>query len=108
MLSGLAPTWLGKSNRACDGVVLIGEVVDMSAADRLFESRIKLLPAAGESEGREVVVVSAENPQDSYATGDRLVVLGAIVENPSENLAGYRGQAEQVVLSGFPVKLSDE
>jgi hypothetical protein len=45
-----------------------------------------------------------------YSTGAEVAVAGAIVEKPKEKLAGYVGDAPQVVVVGYifdPAKFAD-
>ena len=48
-------------------------------------------------------VISRVNPGPDLKPGQRVVILGAAVLNPSENINGYQGDAEQLVIGGYPV-----
>jgi hypothetical protein len=49
---------------------------------------------------RLVTVISAKNPQDSYKVDDQVLILGSIVRDPKDKLAGYKGEAAVVVKAG--------
>jgi hypothetical protein len=54
---------------------------------------------------KAVVVLSQNAPQPPLAQHDRVLILGSIVDSPTENLAGYAGNLTQVVWGGLPLKL---
>jgi hypothetical protein len=83
-----------------EGVLLAGMVQDFQAAGSMFE----ITTLAGKK-GTETPVVSANNPQDFCATGDELLIVGRIVENPKKHIPGYEGDHERVVLYGYSVKV---
>lgn len=77
------------------GILLAGTVKDLKAAGGHFETTLELV-----RDKRMVTVISAKNPQDSYQIEDQILILGSIIRNPKENLAGYKGKEAVVVKSG--------
>jgi hypothetical protein len=80
--------------KAGDGAALAGTVTNFQAAGRVFETTVDL------GSGATATVVTPTNPQDQYAIGDQVLIVGLIVEDPTTNIAGYKGEATRVVLLG--------
>ncbi|MEX2173738.1 MAG: hypothetical protein WD872_05205 [Pirellulaceae bacterium] len=109
-LSGLAvqPGKVGALNSLTDihlpqrkhdeGVLVAGVVQDFQSAGSVFECTLK----AGKKMA-STSVIWATNPQDFCKVGDEVLVVGRIVENPKEQIAGYEGEQERVVLHGYAV-----
>ena len=85
------------------GILLAGTVKDFRAAGSQFETILELV-----RDKRLVTVVSAKNPQDSYKVDDQVLILGSIVRDPKEKLAGYKGEATVVVKCGHAMVLPAE
>jgi len=100
-----APGWISNPDRRPGnrGVVLAGAVAAVQREEPLFRTDIQLTGSDA-----TVSVYSKKDPLDFYSMGDRLVMLGAIIEEPARNLPGYKGKAERVVFGGLPVKLPKE
>ncbi|MCI0358934.1 MAG: hypothetical protein L0211_10685 [Planctomycetaceae bacterium] len=81
-----------------EGVLLAGAVQEFAPAGTLFACKFQ----AGKSL-TETTVVSATDPQETYKSGDELLLVGRVVEDPAKNLPGYEGDAERVVLLGYAV-----
>jgi hypothetical protein len=86
--------------RAHNGILMAGTVQKVSYLGSLYHSEIVLFGVP-----RRVTVISEREPP--YSEGHRVVVLGAIVDRPVENLRGYQGEVQQVVWGGLPLVLSD-
>jgi hypothetical protein len=99
LLSAAGKSWLNSSSRKNDGIVLVGEVTGIKSEGPLYRTTIK--PAGGE----EIDVYSKVDPTDHYLVSDRLIVLGAIVDDPAVNLHGYAGDAAVTVWGGLPIVL---
>ncbi|MCE9527364.1 MAG: hypothetical protein K8R36_15060 [Planctomycetales bacterium] len=82
------------------GILLAGTVKDLKAAGGHFETTLELV-----RDKRLVTVISAKNPQDSYKIDDQVLILGSIVRDPKEKLAGYKGDAAVVIKSGHAMVL---
>lgn len=85
------------------GILLAGTVKDFRAAGSQFETTLELV-----RDKRLVTVVSVKNPQDSYKVDDQVLILGSIVRDPKEKLAGYKGEAAIVVKCGHAMVLPAE
>ena len=54
---------------------------------------------------RVVQVYSQHAPQPAVAQGDRVLIMGSIIDSPATNLTGYLGTLTQVVWGGLAVRL---
>jgi len=82
------------------GIALAGTVQQLSQTGNLYTMRLVLFGLP-----KPVTVVSWRPAQPAIREHDRVLILGCIVDNPAENLAGYEGRLPQVVWGGLPVKL---
>jgi len=82
------------------GIALAGTVQEMSQVGSLHAMKVVLFGLP-----KVVTVVSWRPAQPAINVHDRVIILGSIVDNPVENLAGYDGRQDQVVWGGLPVKL---
>lgn len=101
MIGNRSAQWLGQPVRPNRGVLLFGTVRRIQPTGALFTTHLEL----ASRKQATIAVVSHVDPKPFYQTGDRILMLGAIVDNPSENLAGYEGFAARVVMGSFPVPL---
>lgn len=82
------------------GILLVGQVEESKPAGKL-----KVLQISVPSGSRQTTVLS---PRGSIAgRGDLVLVLGAIVAEPGQNVIGYTGTEPQAVWAGLIVKLPD-
>lgn len=100
-LGAVAGVWLKATGRDNNGVLLVGAVkhVRRQAGYEVIE-----LTLAGGS-GQSVAVYRQAEPGEAHSPDSRLLVLGAIIEEPGKNLAGYEGDAPLVIWSGLVEKL---
>jgi hypothetical protein len=100
LIGAVAPSWMDNS-RPNDGVILFGVVQSISQTGLYYQTRLQL----ASRDQREVAVVGLQDPREHFKQGDKIVVLGTLVEEPSANLAAYTGDADLVVLDGrhYPV-----
>lgn len=78
--------------RDSNGVVLVGTVARVDREGDLYRTELAL---AG---GRAPVAVYRDtDPADVYGADDQVLVVGAIIEEPAGNLAGFQGDASSVV-----------
>ena len=96
----LAGFQLDAGRREQSGIVLAGTVEALDKEGPLYTTRLVLFGL-----GKVVTVVSSRPARPTIDVRDRVVILGSIVDNPAEKLAGYEGQMPQVVWGGLPVKL---
>ncbi len=99
-----AGRWLGFPRRTTPGIILAGKVQSVEPVGKLHE--IKLNIGLENAEESIVSVLSATDP--GVNDGDNAVVLGTIVENPAQALAGYEGSDPTVVWNGMLLNLSTQ
>lgn len=100
LMGDLASYCLTSGTRSNDGVVLIGRLRNVKPSGPLFEIEIEL-----DGNSQSVYAITADDPTGSLNSGERLVMLGAVVDDPKNNLGGYQGVHKQVVWSGFVIAL---
>lgn len=83
--------WLGMSERSSDGIIAIGNVTALNQHDNLHEIVLEL------ATDQTVSVYSLNPPATDIAPGSRLLVLGAIVQDPADRLANYPGDASSII-----------
>lgn len=92
--------WFAFPKRTNNGVVLAGTVESVDHVGKLFLA--KIMPGEN-ADTAAVTVVSAKDPQ--LASGDEVLTLGSIVEQPQDQLSGYEGSEPVVVWSGMTLKI---
>jgi hypothetical protein len=102
MIGNQSSDWLDQPTRNNQGIFLFGTVKEVRHRGDVFETEMEL---ASRKE-RSLTVISRLDPRPMYSRNDLILMLGAIVENPAENLAGYGGNEPMVVMGGFPVPIS--
>ncbi len=103
MLISLGPARLSlsKDSRPDQGVVLFGRIQSVEQQGKLWETRLEM-PASG---GPNVIpIFASEKP--SHDPGATVIILGAIVDEPSQHIPEYRGSLPSVVWSGQAVTLT--
>jgi hypothetical protein len=95
LIGAVAPSWMDNL-RPNDGVILFGVVQAVSQEGPYYETRLQL----ASRDQREVPIVGLEDPREHYQQGDRVLVLGTLVEDPAAKLGAYTGDADMVVLDG--------
>jgi len=84
------------------GIALYGTITSIDENEPYFETTLVI---QGEKEATDVVVISRGDPAPQLKPGQQVVILGAAILNPSQNINGYQGDAEQLVIGGYPVVL---
>ncbi len=97
----VAGGWLKATGRDNNGVLLVGAVQQVRQ-----QGGYDVIEMALTGNGQSVAVYRKAEPGEAYPPDSRLLVLGAIVEDPGKNLAGYEGDAPFVIWSGRVEKLS--
>lgn len=97
----LAGARLDDGGRQSNGIVLAGTVQSARVEGEFYALQIMLLGC-----GKSVTIVSRQAPEPPLDRRDHVVVLGSIVDSPSENLLGYSGEAAQVIWGGLHLKLA--
>jgi hypothetical protein len=93
-----ADALLKNAARPTSGIVIFGTVRALGSEGRLHWYQFEL-------DGTATTVTVSSRLDAQLQVGQRLGVLGSIVDKPAENLAGYTGDLEQVVWGGLPVTL---
>ncbi|MCO6456580.1 MAG: hypothetical protein J5I93_14880, partial [Pirellulaceae bacterium] len=81
------------------GILLAGKVEQISAERHLYRTDLRLLSG----DETRVAVYSWKDPALFCRVSDTALVLGHVVEQPVENLAGYEGSDPRVVWGGYLV-----
>ena len=96
----LAGFQLDQTRHKDHGIALAGTVQELSQVGSLYAMKIVLFGLP-----KVVTVVSWRPAQPAIKEHDRVIILGSIVDNPTDNLLGYEGRLPQVVWGGLPAKL---
>lgn len=96
-----ASQWLEKTDRDSDGILLFGTVKRVRLLGQLYDTELDLAARKQQT----VSIISRMDPNGIYRPADRILVLGAIVDDPIANLAGYEGKQPRVIMAGFPVPI---
>lgn len=97
-LKSYGAKWLAFGKRTTPGVVLAGKVQSAEQVGKLHQIRLQVT-----ADTPQVTILSQADP--GVESGDEVLALGSIVENPSVELAGYDGADAQIVWSGLTLKL---
>jgi hypothetical protein len=94
-----AGVWLEYPKRSTHGIILAGKVVSSAPQGRLHEIKLDI------SLNSHAPVVTVLSEADAgLAVGDQALVVGTIVENPREQIAGYEGAEPAVVWNTMTLK----
>jgi hypothetical protein len=104
MIGNRGAQWLRETNRTNQGALLFGTVKQIRYRGLLYETTLDL---AARGDDRTVMVVSTRDPKTAFALKSRVLILGAIVTDPKNNMVGYQGDEPFVVVAGFPVPLPE-
>ncbi len=88
--------------RPLAGRLLCGTVTSIEPAGQLFETRLTL------ADEQPAVVLSRRDPSSTYAPGEQVLILGALVTNPQQQLVGYEGTARRATYGGLVIKPAAE
>lgn len=94
-LAMIAGRWLEHARRPNQGVLLLGRVTDLQPQGKWTEYTIET-PLGSTVSVNKVLMDKIE-----FKFGDDVAIVGAIVADPSQTIAGYTGDAKQVVVAGF-------
>ena len=96
-ITRLATDVIENTDGAEGGILLAGAVGNIHEKDGLFGTAIRL---AGEPTS---VIVMSDRPLP-FAAKSQVLLLGGIITNPAENLAGYNGSKEFLIWVGTAVQ----
>ena len=89
------------------GIALFGTITAIEKNDPYFEVTLRV---ETEDESTDLVVISRGAPRElpvrpisQLKPGQQVLILGTALLDPSGNINGYQGDAEQLVIGGFPV-----
>jgi hypothetical protein len=89
--------------REGSGVLLVGVVKGIDQKGDLYETQVEI--TSGDA---PVLLYDDTNPGEVYQVDSKILVLGAIIENPTANLNGYDGSAKSVVWGGAARAVTEE
>ncbi len=104
MIGNRGAEWLRQPDRPNQGALLFGTVKQIRYRGQLYETTLEL---ASRGDDRTVQVVSTLDPNAVFPVKSRVLILGTIVTDPAQRLAGYTGNAALVVMGGFPLPLPE-
>ena len=82
------------------GIALFGTITAIEKKDPYFEVTLRV---ETEDESTDLVVISRGDPAPLLKPGQQVLILGTALLDPSGNINGYQGDAEQLVIGGYPV-----
>ncbi|HEX6961861.1 MAG TPA: hypothetical protein VF175_08350 [Lacipirellula sp.] len=94
-LATVAARWLQHAKRLNQGVVLVGRVADLSPQGKWTQYAINV-PL-----GDSFVTAHVLMDRIEFSAGEEVAVVGVILNQPADQLAGYEGGAEQVIVAGY-------
>ena len=83
--------WGAGSRRTNDGILLVGKVRSIVAQDPLYRTELELV------DGSSVASYSDNDPSEQILSGDLVLLVGVVVEEPADHLLGYSGEDQQVL-----------
>ncbi len=90
------------TGRPIRGVVMFGTAGRIRRQGGYFVTELALAA----KEKTMVEVLSVADPGDTFSKGDRILVLGVIVDHPAELVIGYEGEAPRVLVGALPYRVS--
>ncbi|TVS17582.1 MAG: hypothetical protein EA424_12330 [Planctomycetaceae bacterium] len=83
--------WAAGSRRTNDGILLVGKVRSIVAQDPLYRTELELV------DGGSVASYSDNDPSEQILSGDLVLLVGVVIEEPADHLLGYSGDDQQVL-----------
>ena len=102
--ASLAADWHQSNERSSNGIVLVGKIqqkVDIGDSG-YYESSIEL----GDT-GKTVSVVGWIGPSNRFRVGARVLILGAILDDPAAHLNNFPGSAPQTICGSYSLILEN-
>ena len=90
--------WLDSGRRNNQGVLLVGTVKRADPRGDLCEIHLQI--AGGESP-LSALAYDHGRHTETYQVGSKVLVLGAVIDDPATDLVGYTGDAERVIWIGL-------
>jgi hypothetical protein len=92
LVGGFARVGVGSKARKESGLFMAGTLKKIEPRGKFYESQLELPGAMA-----PLVLVTPQKP--AAAEGSDVMLLGAVVNEPTKNLAGYDGPADTVIFS---------
>lgn len=89
---------LSDPKRARNGILLFGTVARIGPRGNMFETKINL----ASRQQQQATILTYVDPEQHYRKGARVLLLGAVVDQPAFRVAGYDGNAPRAVIGGVP------
>ncbi len=102
LIEVISDQWLQAETPPNQGVILVGTVKEISVQGKIFETKVELSTKTP----RTVAMVTATDPASFLKPDVRILLAGAVLKEPSLNLGGYTGNAEQVICGGYIVPIA--
>lgn len=96
MLGRVGGGWLKAPTRDNNGVLLVGTVKQVHRQGGYHVTELLI-----SGSDRAIAVYSDTAPREVHPPGTQLVVMGAVISDPSSELEGYDGDADYVVWQGL-------
>lgn len=103
VIGRLAGYLLENGHREQNGIVLAGKLQEVVREGELFHLQMVLFGVP-----KTVTVVSHLMPNPPLEPQDRVIILGSIVDDPANNVAGYSGRSPRIVWGGLPLRLQND
>ena len=87
-----------------NGLCILGQVRDVRSHGDLFITQIAL----SGRQRRLLSVLSGIDPNDYYQSGETVVILGSVVDDPAKRIPGYHGRLARLVVGGLVAVLTAE
>jgi hypothetical protein len=94
-LATVAARWLQHDRRQNQGVIVVGTVNSVASPGAWTELNV------GVPLGDDVVTSRVLTTESHFHRGDNIAVVGAILQQPREQLPGYEGDPSSVVLASW-------
>jgi hypothetical protein len=101
LIGNRSADWLDQPVRPNKGVFLFGTVKRTQPEGQVYATELELASL----KKRTMTVISRVDPQPFYAPGDRILMLGAVIEPPAEQRQAAGNPAQAIILGSFPVRL---
>ena len=96
MLSRAGAAWFGAGERrTSNGILLVGVVQGITQHGDLYRTELVV------SDEKIVAVYGDTDRSDDLQQGDQVLVVGTVVEQPTDGLVGYTGQDQAIVWGPF-------
>jgi hypothetical protein len=95
-LSRAGAAWARSTDRRSNnGILLVGKAKTVGQQEALYRTELVL------SDGSTMACYSENDPFEAFEPGEQLLLVGVVVDQPSDELLGYTGQQETVIWSPF-------